>query len=141
MFDEYGNKISSLSEESNEYFQSMINKVFLKYEERVIEGYNINSWQTISENIADIAGFSCIEKIIVSKFPERLAEFYKEFTSLWRIKQRPEYLEMIILTDSHLPNKLRVNSLLSNSRHFIELYNISEIDEMFLDSKEQLLIW
>lgn len=141
LFDEYGSYRDWLDEKDKKYFQIKIKQVKHKYNNLTFKGFNINGISTLSENIADIAGFSCVEDFIVTEFPEKLREFYCEFTKLWRIIEREEYLKMIILTDSHLPNKLRVNQLLSNSQKFIETYQILERNNMWNDPKNQIIIW
>ncbi|HFI0737678.1 TPA: M13-type metalloendopeptidase, partial [Streptococcus suis] len=141
LFDEFGNRICRESEEDTVYFESLVNRIVSKYAIQGIEKYNIDNWQTLSENIADLAGFACVEKIMLEKSSGNWEDFYSSFASLWRTKQRPEYQEMSILSDTHLPNKLRVNSLLSNSKTFIEFYNLSEKDEMYLDFEEHIQLF
>lgn len=48
---------------------------------------------------------------------------------------------MLTLTDSHIPNKLRVNNLLSNSDQFIKLYNICKFDGMWIEPEERIKIF
>ncbi|HHT7714181.1 TPA: M13 family metallopeptidase [Streptococcus suis] len=141
LFDKFGNRICRESEEDTVYFESLVNRIVSKYAIQGIKKYNIDNWQTLSENIADLAGFACVEKIMLEKSSGNWEDFYSSFASLWRTKQRPEYQDMSILSDTHLPNKLRVNSLLSNSKTFIEFYNLSEKDEMYLDFEEHIQLF
>ncbi|MGP6389398.1 M13 family metallopeptidase [Streptococcus dysgalactiae] len=140
-FDEYGRYENLLSHDDEAYFQCFSKKIEAKYDGQQLDECVVNGTLTLSENIADIAGFNCLEEIISNYYPLRLEEFYREFAKLWRIIYRHEYLEMMTLTDSHTPNKLRVNNLLSNSKKFTKLYHISKGDGMWVGSENQIVIW
>lgn len=141
MFDEYGNYKNWLPNDDKDYFQSISNMVRKKYSNQRILDFTINGDLTLSENMADISGFSCIENLVVNLYPGCLEEFYINFTKLWRIVERPEYLKMLTLSDPHAPSKIRVNNLLSNSKRFIQFYRISEKDMMWIEENERITIW
>ena len=68
-------KVKILDEKDKKYFQIKIKQVKHKYNNLTFKGFNINGISTLSENIADIAGFSCVEDFIVTEFPEKLREY------------------------------------------------------------------
>lgn len=140
-FDENGNYGEWIASSDQSYFNNIANKVKVKYHNQKIENTTINGELTLSENLADLIGFNCIENIISDNFTDQLDDFYKNFARLWRIVERTEHLEMMVLTDTHSPSKLRVNNLLSNSKTFLDLYQISEKDKMWINPNEQIIIW
>lgn len=141
LFDKSGNYKKWLPTKDEMYFQEIHRQAKIKYRDQTIDGHTVNVERTLSENIADLIGFSCIEKIIYKYYPQSLKDFYAEFTKLWRIISRPEYTEMIIATDSHLPNKLRVNNMLSNSELFLTYYQINSTDKMWVEPNNRITIW
>lgn len=141
LFDEFGSYRNWWTKKDKLYFKTKLKQVEQKYSKLTFKDLDINGTLTLSENIADIAGFFCIEDFVITKFPEKLNIFYREFAELWRIVEREEYLKMLILTDSHLPSKLRVNQLLSNSKKFIETYHVTEKNNMWEAQMDQITIW
>lgn len=140
-FNKYGNYEKWLPDKDINYFEQLSVQIKRKYEGQQISEYFIDGDLTLSENIADLAGFSCIEEIVSNNYSEELSNFYYSFTKLWRSIERTEYLQMLTLTDSHIPNKLRVNNLLSNSDQFIKLYNICKFDGMWIEPEERIKIF
>lgn len=140
-FNKYGNYEKWLPDKDINYFEQLSVQIKRKYEGQQISECFIDGDLTLSENIADLAGFSCIEEIVLNNYSEELGNFYDSFTKLWRSIERKEYLQMITLTDPHIPNKLRVNNLLSNSEHFIKLYNICKSDGMWIEPEERIKIF
>ena len=66
---------------------------------------------------------------------------YESFASLWAEKSRDEYTKMLLLMDTHSPNKYRVNATLSSTDLFYEVYNVSKDNEMYIPEEERLRIW
>lgn len=141
LFDEIGNFGNWWSEKDNAVFQNMTLKIIDSYNQKEILGLKVDGYLTVSENIADIAGFSCILEIVKQDSSAMLKELFINYAKLWRCLSRKEYLEFSIMSDNHLPSKLRANLVLSNIKEFLEIFSISEGDGMWQDLNKQITIW
>ena len=143
-FDEKGNLVNWWTEkDKNEYekLQKEVIEYYNKYE--VISGNYIDGELTLSENIADLGAVACISEIAKSKnaTDKEIKEMYKSFASLWVEKSRKEYTKMLLLVDTHAPNKYRVIGPLASTDLFYEAYNVSKNNPMYIPEKERLKIW
>ena len=104
--------------------------------------YKINGKLTVGENIADLGGLSCVVEIAKNKGAsnEELKELFEAYAHIWASKCTDEYLTLTSL-DTHAPDKIRVNAVLSAIDQFYEVYNITEEDEMFKPEDERPKIW
>ena len=84
---------------------------------------------------------ACILDILEDKDNVEYLRFFESFASLWRIKYTAEYFSNLIITDSHAPNKFRVNCVLQQFSKFYDTYSINEKDNMYLNHECRLLIW
>ena len=68
-----------------------------------------------------------------------LGDVYKRQT--YRSVCTEEYAKMLLVTDEHAPNKVRVNMVLSNFEKFINLYHLQSGDGMYRNESSRLSIW
>ena len=66
---------------------------------------------------------------------------YKSYASLWAEKTRKEYTKILLLMDTHAPNKYRVIGPLASTDLFYETYNVSKDNKMYVEEDERLRIW
>ena len=143
-FDEKGNLSNWWTDKDKEEYQKLQKEVieyYNKYE--VISGNYIDGELTLSENIADLGAVACISGIAKEKkaTAKEIKSMYESFASLWAEKSRDEYTKMLLLMDTHSPNKYRVNATLSSTDLFYEVYNVSKDNEMYIPEEERLRIW
>ena len=143
-FDELGNLANWWTDEDRSNYEKIQKEVidyYNKYE--VISGNYINGELTISENIADLGAVSCISGIAKEKkaSSQEIRSMYASFASLWAEKSREEYTKLLLLIDTHAPNKYRVNATLSSTDLFYEVYNVSKDNEMYIPEDERLRVW
>lgn len=143
-FDEKGNLFNWWTDKDKEEYQKLQKEVieyYNKYE--VISGNYIDGELTLSENIADLGAVACISGIAKEKkaTEKEIKSMYESFASLWAEKSRKEYTKMLLLVDTHSPNKYRVNATLSSTDLFYEVYNVSKNNEMYIKEEERLRIW
>ena len=143
-FDEKGNLSNWWTNKDKEEYKKLQKEVieyYNKYE--VISGNYIDGELTLSENIADLGAVACISGIAKEKkaTEKEIKSMYKSFASLWAEKSRKEYTKMLLLVDTHSPNKYRVNATLSSIDLFYEVYNVSKDNEMYIPEEERLRIW
>ena len=104
------------------------------------DGYNVDGANTVSENVADMAAMECITYILKDD-PEALKEAYSQYAESSVSKCSDSYLLNVLLFDTHSPDKVRVNAVLSSIDEFYEVYGIKEGDGMYVPKEERLNIW
>ena len=143
-FDENGNLINWWTDKDREEYKKLQKEVieyYNKYE--VISGNYIDGELTLSENIADLGAVACISGIAKNKkaTTSEIKDMYKSYASLWAEKTREEYTKMLLLMDTHAPNKYRVIGPLASTDLFYETYNVSKDNKMYVEEDERLRIW
>ena len=143
-FDEKGNLSNWWTDKDKEEYKKLQKEVieyYNKYE--VISGNYIDGELTLSENIADLGAVACISGIAKEKkaTAKEIKSMYESFASLWAEKSRDEYTKMLLLVDTHSPNKYRVNATLSSTDLFYEVYSVSKDNEMYIPEEARLRIW
>lgn len=140
-FDEKGNLYDWWKAQDEKAFEEICAKVEKSYGDiEVFEDTYINGKLTLSENLADIAGMACILDV-VGEGNRRLGDVFEGYAAIWRIKATENYVKMMMTTDTHSPDKIRVNRVLSNFDEFLNYYEIKEGDGMYLPREERVQIW
>ena len=143
LFDENGNLNNWWTEKDFEEFEKLQNKVIAYYDEYLYENKKVNGTNTVGENIADLGAVSCIIDVAKNKgaTDEELKEMLVAFANIWASKSTDEYVSMLINMDTHAPDKVRVNAVLSSIEEFYRLYNIEESDEMYKLKEDRIKVW
>ena len=143
LFDENGNLNNWWQESDYEEFEKLQNEVVAYYDDYLVEGKKVNGTKTVGENIADLGAMSCIVDVAKNKgaSDEELKEMFEAFANIWASKSTEEYIRLLINMDSHAPDKIRVNAVLSSIDEFYRLYNIKESDEMYKPEEERVKVW
>jgi len=112
---------------------------------------HVNGRLTLGENIADLGGltvaYHAMEKAIAGKPHPRIDGFTPEqrfflgWAQVWRSLARPEQALNSLKTDSHSPNKWRVNGPLSNMPEFKQAFGCKESDPMVRPESLRARIW
>ncbi len=140
-FDEKGNLNPWWQPKDEISFSQICKDVETEYSSiEILPEHAINGKQTLSENLADLAGMSCLLDVVGSGNP-RLQDLFLGYASIWRTKATDTYTLMMLQTDNHSPDKIRVNRVLSNFDAFQNLYGIREGDGMYLPKEKQIQIW
>ena len=132
-FDENGNLRDWWTAEDKERFQELAGNVISYYDGMEVNGRTVNGQQTVTENIADLGGVSCVTEIAGSEGYD-LKKVYESYANIWASKEREEYSAMLIAIDTHSPAKIRINAVLSAQPEFRSLYGIEEGDGMYQES-------
>lgn len=146
-FDNTGAKFDSKGNYRNWWTQEDLGK-FEQLSQRVEEYYNgyenaglqVNGKQTLTENIADLGGVSVITEI-ARKNGLDMKTLYMQYAWIWAAKYTPEATKMLMLSDTHSPDKVRVNAVLSSMPEFYEAYGIVPGDGMYKAPEERVSIW
>ena len=112
---------------------------------------HVNGRLTLGENIADLGGltvaYHAMEKAIAGKPHPKIDGFTPEqrfflgWAQVWRSLARPEQALNSLKTDSHSPNKWRVNGPLSNMPEFKQAFGCKESDPMVRPESLRARIW
>ncbi len=137
LFDENGNLRDWWTAADKEKFQALAGEVISYYDGMEVNGRTVNGEQTVTENIADLGGVSCITEIAESEGCD-LKKLYKSYATVWASKEREEYSAMLMALDVHAPSKIRVNAVLSAQQEFRDLYNITQGDGMFQEQMPEI---
>ena len=66
---------------------------------------------------------------------------YTSFAKLWASNSKEEYITMLLLQDTHSPNKYRVNATLSSTELFYKTYNINSLNKMYISKQNRVKVW
>ena len=111
-YDEKGNLRDWWTAQDKQHFRELAQKVIDYYDTMEVNGIQVNGTLSVTENIADLGGVSCITEIAREKGYD-LKELYHAYGVIWATKYRDEYLSYIMTNDTHSPGITRVNAVLS----------------------------
>ncbi len=152
-FDAYGNLVNWWTEEDLDQFTKRGQALTDQYSAiEVLDSVYVNGEFTLGENIGDLggvlAGFDGLQLhfeqngrpgSIDGFTPEQ--RFFMSWATVWRTKQRDEYLRNQVKTDPHTPGRWRATEPLKNVDAFYEAFNIVEGDSMYVAPSNRVRIW
>lgn len=141
LFDELGNLNNWWTEKDREHFQALADAMIAEFDGLEIAGGSVNGKLTVSENIADAGGLSCALEAAKREEDVDLEAFFINWATIWRMKARPEYSQLLLAVDVHAPNKLRANVQVKNIEDFYQTFNVTSEDEMYLAPEKRVSIW
>lgn len=150
-FDGNGSKFDEVGNMSN-WWTDNDRKVFLEKKQEVVEYYDkyevlnskyIDGEKTSNENIADLGAVNCITKILDKRKASvrDYKEMYEAFARLWASVDTDDYVELLLLQDTHSPNKYRVNAVVSSTDKFYQVYGIRPWNKMWISKRERVSVW
>lgn len=139
-FDENGNYNIWWTEEDYQRYQEFAQEIVEYYECYKVIGEPVNGTLTLSENIADLGAMACITRILEGD-TAALSDAFIQFAYIWASEETVEYQLYLLGYDTHAPNKVRVNAVLSACDAFYEVYDIAETDGMYVPPENRVGIW
>ena len=116
-----------------------------------IDTFHVNGELTQGENIGDLGGLNisltAFKKTDEYKSGEQvngftpMQRFFLSWAQIWRQNIRDEYLKLLIKTNEHPPNKVRINGPMSNMPEFWEAFNVKPGDPMRRPDSTLVKIW
>lgn len=110
----------------------------------------INGRQTLTENIADLAGlavaydaYKASRKGDVEHPQDGLSDdqlFFLAYGQSWASKEREKFLREKLLTDTHSPNKYRAFTV-RNIDEWYAAFNVQEPEKLYLAPADRIRIW
>lgn len=140
-FDEHGSLNNWWTEEDYAAFEARTQQVIDQFEGQDSYGAKINGKLTVSENIADLGGIAAALEAAKSEEDFSAEEFFTNFARIWRMKARPEFMQMLASVDVHAPGHLRTNIQLPNFDEFHETFGVQEGDGMWRAKEDRVIIW
>ena len=143
-FDENGLLSNWYTTSSQEKYQEIQNKVIDYYNNyEIIHNVSNNGTRTIGENIADLGAMECITNILIRNNANKkdYQTTYESFAKVWANNYSKSTKVLQSLIDTHSPNEIRVNGVLSSTKKFYETYKIDSKDLMYIESEKRVNIW
>ena len=143
-FDENGFLSNWYTTSSQEKYQKIQNKVIDYYNNyEIIHNVSNNGTRTIGENIADLGAMECITNILIKNNANKkdYQTTYESFAKVWANNYSKSTKVLQSLIDTHSPNEIRVNGVLSSTKKFYETYKIDSKDLMYIESEKRVNIW
>ena len=110
----------------------------------------VNGRQTLSENIADVAGLSAAwdaYHAVSRRHPIPVwhgftadQQFFVSFGQVWRTKIRDEALRRRIATDGHAPDEYRADTV-RNLDAWYDAFAITPGQRLYLAPKDRVRVW
>jgi predicted metalloendopeptidase len=118
------------------------------YSSERILGKHLDGENTLSENIADIAGLSICLEALRANLKERgvpqedIAKEYRIFfisyATSWRTLYRTKKLKSNLATDVHSPAYVRVNKVVSQMDEWYEAFDIDKSSPLFTKPEDRI---
>lgn len=140
LYDEYGNYNEWWTEEEMEKYNELSQSIIEYYNNYKVMGTPVNGTLTLSENIADLGAMTCITSIIGDD-KKALDEAFGQLAYIWASVETTGYQMYLLNYDTHSPNKIRVNAVLSSCDAFYDVYDIKETDGMYVAPENRVGIW
>ena len=145
LYDENGNYNVWWTEEEMTKYKELSQSIVDYYNQYEMIGVNVNGTLTLSENIADLGAMTCIVSIIEKNNEgnpaSALSKAFQQLAYIWASECTVSYQMYLLSNDTHAPNKVRVNAVLSACDAFYDTYDISESDGMYVAPENRVGIW
>lgn len=140
LYDEYGNYNVWWTQEELQRYKGLSQSIVDYYENYEVAGMKVDGSLTLSENIADLGAMTCITSILEGD-GEGMAEAFSQLAYIWASEETVAYQMYLLSNDTHAPNKVRVNAVLSSCDAFYETYDVEEGDGMYVAPENRVGIW
>ena len=119
--------------------------------QEAVPGLKVNGQKTLGENIGDNGGL----KIAYRAYENRMKQeplktvdgftpaqrFYLAYARVWASNSTPEYTAMLVNSDVHSPNRIRVMAALPMIDTWYDAFNIKKSAKMFVPKEQRALVW
>ena len=140
LYDEYGNYNVWWTQEELDEYEKLSQSIVEYYNNYEMMGVNIDGELTLMENIADLGAITCVTSIIGDD-ESALDDAFGQMAYNWACEDTASFMMYLLNTDTHSPNKIRVNAVLSSCDAFYDVYDIEETDGMYVAPEKRVGIW
>ncbi len=150
-FDAAGKLMNWWGAEDFAHFKSASARLVAQYNAyKPLPDMSINGQQTLSENIADVAGLAAAYDAYRLSLKGRPApeqqgfsgdqQFFISFAQSWREKIREPLLRQLIVTDGHSPSEYRADTV-RNLDPWYAAFAVTPGDRLYLAPSDRVRIW
>jgi predicted metalloendopeptidase len=150
-FDAQGRLVNWWSAKDAEHFQEAGARLAAQFDAYApFPDLHVHGKQTLSENIADVAGLSAAHDAYLlslggSKAPLRQGltgdqRFFLSYAQSWRNKTREAALRQQILTDGHAPAEYRGDTV-RNLDAWYPAFDVTPHEALYLAPKDRVRVW
>src|SRR5215471_15842018 len=143
-FDAEGRLANWWTKEDFEHFKTTGESLATQYDQyRPFPDLAVNGHQTLSENIADLAGLAVAFDAYHLSLQGKAADdqqFFISFGQSWRSKDREAALRQQIATDGHAPDQYRLATV-RNLDAWYAAFNVQPGQKLYLEPKERVRVW
>jgi putative endopeptidase len=150
-FDAQGRLVEWWTKEDLDHFQAAGAALAAQFDTyRPFPDLAVNGKQTLSENIADLAGLADAYdayRLSLHGAPAPTLEgmtgdqrFFISYGQSWRTKTRDAALRTQIATDGHAPAQYRVETV-RNLDPWYSAFSVTPSEKMYLDVKDRVRVW
>src|SRR5699024_55887 len=151
-FDKYGNLHNWWSDQDSIKFHKLTRKLVKQYDQyTVLDSLHVNGKLTLGENIGDNGGmaiaYAAFQKTAEAKNGKKIngltpdQRFFLAAAQVWRIKSRPQAMELQVRNNPHSPPKYRVIGPMSNMIPFYKAFNVQPADSMYRPDSVRTTVW
>ena len=141
-FDSDGNYHSIWNDSDQKYFTVLRNRVIDYYSSiEVYHGRYISGERTVNENIADLGALQILVRYMENHHASRrdYKKMFSSFARFWASQDSDNYIKLLLLLDSHSPNKYRVNAVLSSTDKYYDIYHVRRWNKMY--RSDRVRVW
>jgi len=150
-FDSTGRLLNWWTKEDFAHFQAAATQLAAQYDRyHPFPDVHVNGTQTLSENIADVAGLSDAydafhlayrgEKVPAVNGLSADQQFFLSFAQSWRQKIREPALRQRIVTDGHSPAEYRADTV-RNLDAWYPAFDVQPGQKLYLPPGERVRVW
>jgi putative endopeptidase len=143
-FDAQGRLANWWTKQDLDHFRAAGEALVRQYDSyRPFADLAVNGRQTLSENIADLAGLAAsydAYHLSLQGKPADDQQFFISFGQSWRSKDRDEALRQQIATDGHAPDQYRLATV-RNLDAWYPAFNVQPGQKLYLDPKDRVRVW
>jgi putative endopeptidase len=151
-YDKEGNMVDWWTEEDARRFEEKTKFLGAQYDKYAMaDSLHVDGALTMGENIADLGGlnisYDAYQMALNGKDAEMVdgftgdQRFYLGYAQVWRGNIREKELARRLKEDVHSPAEARVNIPVFNIDVFLDAFEISPDDALFIPSEERAYIW
>jgi putative endopeptidase len=150
-FDAQGRMVNWWTKDDFDHFKASGEALAAQYDQyKPFPDLAVNGHQTLSENIADLAGLAAAydayrlslggaqAAVVEGMTPDQ--RFFISFGQSWRDKTRDAALRNRILTDGHAPDRYRAFTV-RNLDSWYDAFEVKPGAKLYLDSKDRVRVW
>ena len=141
-FDASGSLNNWWTEEDYSAFLTRAQKLIDYYDTMTaFGGYPVQGANIQTEAIADLAGVKCMLGLLEQKGDVDYRAFFEAYAKLWKTINTREEEYYCLMQDPHPLHYLRVNVTAQQFDQFLDAFDITEGDGMYLDPAARILVW